>query len=238
MRLEETTLHFRRLPPREARSSIMSHRAYLFAGTDADRARAELSAGLEIARTRRDELDVARLMAQRGTLEGHVGDLDAAVSWLEASLDLRMRVREHRGILMTLATLAVVAAKQGDRARADELLTRAGRMAAEAVDGPGMGGVLLARAEIERGVGDFQAACEALDGALTVFYGVTGLHHYASWVNLQHAYLSLELGNLDEAERRLGLARTGFRGSGTQIGLDHCAAVDARLRAANGLLTG
>jgi predicted ATPase/DNA-binding SARP family transcriptional activator len=239
MRLEETTLHFRRLPPREARSSIMSHRAYLFGRAGScERARAELSAALEIARARRDELDAARLIAQRGALEGHAGDLDAAVAWLEASLDLRMRLGEHRGILMTLATLAVVTAKQGHRARSDELLARARRMADEAVDGPGMGGVLLARGEIERGLGNLQEARAALDGALRVFYGVTGLHHYASWVNLQHAYLSFELGDFPETERRLQLARSGFAESGTQLGLDHCAAVNARLRAANGLLTG
>jgi hypothetical protein len=101
-----------------------------------------------------------------------------------------------------------------------------------------MGGVLLARAEIDRLAGDLQSAREALDGALTVFYGITGLHHYASWVNLQHAYLSLELGDLRETERRLAVARIGFMDSATQLGLECCAVVDARLRAANGLLTG
>jgi predicted ATPase/DNA-binding SARP family transcriptional activator len=239
MRLEETTLHFRRLPPREARSSIMSHRAYIFGGAgDWDRARQELVSALAIVRARSDELDAARLLAQFGMLESKAGDLDAAVAWLEASLDLRTRLREHRGILLTLTALAVVMAQRGDRGRADELLARSGRMADEAVDGPGMGGVMLARAEIERQAGDFEKARDALDAGLTVFYGVTGLRHYASWIHLQHAHLSLGLGDLHETERRLEFARAGFADSGTQLGLDYCAAVDARLRAANGLLTG
>ncbi|HEX4717274.1 MAG TPA: BTAD domain-containing putative transcriptional regulator [Thermoleophilaceae bacterium] len=239
MRLEETTLHFRRLPPREARASIMSHRAYLLIRSDdCEGARDELNAALEIVRASRDDLDAARLLAQRGTLESRAGDLDAAVAWIEASLDLRMRLREHRGILLTLATLAVVTAERGDRERAFELLERARRMAEEAVDGPGMGGVLLARAEIDRKAGDHEKAREAIDTALRVFYGMAGLVHYASWMQLQHAWLSLEVGDLTEAERRLGIARAGFTDSVTPLALDHCAALDARLRAANGLLTG
>jgi predicted ATPase/DNA-binding SARP family transcriptional activator len=239
MRLEETTLHFRRLPPRAARSSIMSHRAYLFGRVgDCDRARDELDAALEIVRQRRDELDAARLLAQRGTVEDRAGDLDAAVAWLEGSLDLRTRLHEHRGILLTLATLAVVTAERGERERAFELLARADRMAEEAVDGPGMGGALLARAEIERSAGDPEKAREAIDAALSVFYGGTGLRHYSSWMHLQHAWLSVDVGDLVEAERRLDIARAGFADSGTVLGLDYCAAVDARLRAANGLLTG
>jgi tetratricopeptide (TPR) repeat protein len=239
MRLEETTLHFRRLPPRDARASIMSHRAYLFRRLgDCDRAREELAAALEIVRERRDQLDVARLLAQRGALEVRAGDLDAAVAWWEASLDLRTRLREHRGILLTLAGLAVATAQRGDRGRAFELLARADRLANEAVDGPGMGGALLARAEIERSAGDPEKARQAIDAALRVFYGGTGLRHYASWMHLQHAWLSLDVGDLPEAGRRVEIARSGFRYSATQLGLDYCAAIEARLRAANGLLTG
>ncbi|MFL5841821.1 MAG: AfsR/SARP family transcriptional regulator [Thermoleophilaceae bacterium] len=238
MRLEETTLHFRRLPPDAAIASLLSHRSYLLRCTGQyGPARDELDAALEIVRARDDELDVARLVAQRGALETAAGDLDAAETWLESSLELRLRLREHRGILLTLATLAVVAAMQGDPERAGELLARAGRMADEAVDGPGMGGVLLAQAEIARVRGLPQDAREALDGALTVFYGGTGLLHYASWVHLQHAHLSLEVGDVTESARRLDLAHGGFADSGTRLGLDYCAALGERLHAANGMLT-
>jgi hypothetical protein len=151
---------------------------------------------------------------------------------------LRLRLREHRGILLTLATLAVVAAMQGDPERAGELLARAGRMADEAVDGPGMGGVMLAQAEVARGAGQPQEAREALDRALAVFYGGTGLLHYASWVHLQHAHLSLEVGDIAETARRLDLAHGGFVDSGTGLGLDYCAALAERLQGANGMLTG
>jgi hypothetical protein len=103
-------------------------------------------------------------------------------------------------------------------------------MADEATDGPGMGAVLLAEAEIHRTSGDAERAREALDGALTVFYGVTGLMHYTSWVHLQHAYVSLEVGDGPESSRRLELARAGFESNGTQLGLEHCAALGALTR--------
>jgi hypothetical protein len=101
-----------------------------------------------------------------------------------------------------------------------------------------MGAVLMAEAEIHRTHGALERACVALDGALNVFYGVTGLLHYAAWVHLQHAYLSLELGDGDEAARRLDQAWAGFSDSRTQFGLDHCIALGERLPAANGVLTG
>src|SRR5207249_438196 len=64
VRLEETIMHFRRLPPRAARASLFSHRSYLlrFAG-ELEAARDELDAALEIVRASGDELDHARLAA-------------------------------------------------------------------------------------------------------------------------------------------------------------------------------
>ena len=239
VRLEETSLHFRRLPPRLARASLLSHRAYLLRSTGRyDDARAQLDAALEIVGERGNPLDGARLVAQRGALETRAGDLDAAEHWLDASLDLRLQLREHRGIMLTLAALAIVASVKGETARSSELLERAMRMSVEADDGPGMGGVLQARAEIHRTRGELEEACNALDGALAVFYGVTGLLHYSSWVQLQVAYLAAEMANHAEAAHRLDLAWSGFADSGTRFGLDHCVAVGERLQAANGVLTG
>jgi tetratricopeptide (TPR) repeat protein len=189
-------------------------------------------------RQRGSALDGARLVAQRGALETRAGDLDQAERWLDASLDVRLRLREHRGILLTLSSLAIVASLRGADERSLELIERAARMGAEADDGPGMGGVLLAKAEIQRTRGEIEQAREALDAALAVFYGVTGLLHYASWVHLQHAYLSQELGDADETGRRLDLAWSGFEQSGTRLGMDHCLAVSERSQPANGLLTG
>jgi tetratricopeptide (TPR) repeat protein len=238
MRLEETSLHFRRLPPHLARASLMSHRSYLFRCTGRfDEARLELDDALAIVRAHGNPLDVARLIAQRGALETRAGDLETAERWLEASLDLRQRLREHRGILLTLSALAIVAALKGEEERSRSLIERAARMGSEADDGPGMGGVLLAQAEIHRNRGEFDKARDALDGGLAVFYGVTGLLHYASWVHVQHAYLSLELGDFPETERRLDQAWSGFEQSGTALGMEHCRAIGERLRAANGMLT-
>jgi predicted ATPase/DNA-binding SARP family transcriptional activator len=227
LRLEETTLHFRRLRPRAALASLLSHRAYLSRGHgEYDTARRQLDAALEIVRVRDDSLDHARMLAQRGCLELRAGELYEAETWLEASLDLRERLREHRGILLTLASLAVGAAMRGDDMRASDLLERARRMAEEAVDGPGMGGVLQAEAEIARFRGDPEKARAAIDGALTVFYGITGLLYYAAWLHLQHAHLSLEVGDTAEVERRLGLAREGFAVVDTTVGLAYCDALE------------
>jgi ATP/maltotriose-dependent transcriptional regulator MalT len=135
-------------------------------------------------------------------------------------------LREHRGILVTLSTLAIVAALRGDPEQAEDLLLRTGRMADEAVDGPGMGAVLMTRAEVARLGGDHQGARDAVDAALRVFYGDEGILH-ASWLQLQHAHLSLEVGEPAEAARRLELARAEFTESGTQLGLDYCAAMGA-----------
>jgi predicted ATPase len=231
MRLEETSLHFRRLPPHVARASIHSHRSYLMrCNRRYGEARDELDRGLEIVRAARDELDEARLLGQRGTLECAAGELDAAVGWLEQSLELRTALGEHRGILLTLTTLSLVTAMRGDAERSADLIARAGRMAQEATDGPGMGGVGLTEAEIHRVTGEPQAAREALDRALGVFYGVNGLMHYASWVQLQYAYLSLDLGEDREAAQRLEVAEAGFTTTRTQLGLDHCAALGALTR--------
>src|SRR3954452_10743662 len=133
MRLEEPTLNFRRLTPRDARSSLLSHRSYLLGHARLrDAAREALDGALEIVRARSDALDEARLLAQRGNLEARAGELDAAEQWLDMSLDLRLRLREHRGILLTLAALAVISARKGARDRADDLLARAAQMANEA----------------------------------------------------------------------------------------------------------
>jgi hypothetical protein len=131
-----------------------------------------------------------------------------------------------------------VASLKGDATRSTDLIERAARMGAEADDGPGMGGVLMARAEIHRTRGEPQRARESLEAALAVFYGVTGLLHYASWVHLQHAYLSLELADVPEVMSRLDQAWNGFEESGTRLGMDHCLAVSERLQAANAMLTG
>jgi tetratricopeptide (TPR) repeat protein len=235
MRLEETSLHFRRLTPRAARASLHSHRSYVSrCRADYDAARAELETALEIVRANGDALDEARLIGQWGALENSAGDLDRAEQLLETSLEMRLRLREHRGIVLSLTTLALVAARRDGPEHSSELLARARRMADEAADGPSMGGVLLAEAEIHRLDGDPQRAREALEGALVVFYGVTGLVHYASWVHLQHAYLSQEVGDLQEAARRLEIARSGFTESGSAVALERCAVVDARLRALTG----
>jgi predicted ATPase/DNA-binding SARP family transcriptional activator len=237
-RLEETSLHFRRLPPEAARASLLSHRAYLYRSIRNNAAaRLALDEALVIVRAHRIELDEARLLAQRGSLEVRADDLDAAEHWLEQSLVLRARLREHRGTLLTLATLGVVAGRKGEQERSAGLLGRATRMAEEAVDGPGMAGVLLAQAELDRSRGDLDAARTALARGLDVFYGVMGLWHYAAWVNLQHAHLSLALGDFDETARRLERAWEGFEQSGTRLGLEHCEVVAERLRAANGALT-
>ena len=239
LRPEETSLHFRRLSPRGARASLLSHRAYLLRCSGRyDDSRAELDAALAIVRESGSALDDARLVAQRGALETRAGDLEAAADWLGRSLTLRRQLREHRGILLTLSALALVASLAGDAGRSADLLARAARMGEEAVDGPGMGAVLLTKAEICRTQGDLEQARLALDGALTVFYEVTGLIHYASWVHLQHAYLSAEAGDNGEAARRLDFAWNGFTESRTQLGLDHCVALGARLRGANSTLTG
>ena len=239
MRLEESSLHFRRLAPRAARVSLLSHLAYVARCTGRyDDARTQLDSALDLVRENGNPLDAARLVAQRGMLETRAGDLDAAEPWLEQSLVIRQRLREHRGILLTHAALAVVAGLKGEPERSQASMTRAWRMAEQVLDGPGMGGVLLARAELYRGTGQLDAAREALNTALTVFYGITGLMGYASWLHLQHAYLSLELGDDDEVTRRLDIAWNGFSASETRSGLEHCRAVGERLRAANGLLTG
>jgi len=131
--------------------------------------------------------------------------------------------------VLTLASLAVVAAMKDDTDRVAEALGRARRMADQAVDGPGMGAVLQAQAEIARLRGAPDEARQALDGALTVFYGTTGLHYYAAWLHLQHAFLSLEVGDVDESARRIELARNDFADSGTTLGLDYCAAIEQAL---------
>jgi tetratricopeptide (TPR) repeat protein len=234
VRFEETGLHFRRLPPKTARASLLGHRAYLHRaeGRFAE-ARADLDLALEIVEAADSHLDTARLTAQRGCVETTAGDLDAAREWLERSLAQRRRLREHRGILLTLANLAVVSAYAGNPAGADALLTEAGQMAREAVDGPGMGAVELARAEIARRGGRLEAARDALEQAIEVFYGRARLANQLAWLHTQQAYLSLELGDLAPAEQKLATARSLFAETDIALGIAYCSAIEERLRAAN-----
>jgi ATP/maltotriose-dependent transcriptional regulator MalT len=144
---------------------------------------------------------------------------------------------EHRGILLTLANLAVVAAYGGDASRAATLLDEAGRMAREAVDGPGMGAVELARAETARHAGQPAAARDALERSLELFYDRAGLWHQLGWLRVQQAYLSLDMGDLAAAERQVGEARARFTECDVPVGTEYCTAIEDRLRAANATLT-
>ncbi|HEX6715179.1 MAG TPA: BTAD domain-containing putative transcriptional regulator [Thermoleophilaceae bacterium] len=234
IRFEETGLNFRRLAPSTARASLLSHRAYLHRslGQFGD-ARVALDAALHLAEADGAELDSARLAAQRGALEATAGDLDAAELWLERSLTERRRLREHRGILLTLANLAVVAGTRGDAVRADALLAQAKRMADEAVDGPGTGAVLLAHAEIARIAGRPDAARAAIDAAIETIYGRQDLIHQVAWLRVQQAYLSLELTDAAAAERQVVDASARFSECDMPLGLRYCDAIEERLRAVN-----
>ena len=238
IRFEETGLHFRRLPPSAARASLLSHRAYLERSRGRfEEARRDLELGLDIAERAGAQLDAARLAAQRGCLEADAGDLDAARSWLERSLAQRRLLREHRGILLTLTNLAVVAAYGEDSVQSGALLADAGRMAREAVDGPGMGAVELARAEIARRAGEPQSAHDALEQAIELFYARAALFHQLGWLRVQQAYLSLDSGDLAAAEREVAAARRLFDDCDIPLGAEYCTAIDDRLRAANAALT-
>jgi predicted ATPase/DNA-binding SARP family transcriptional activator len=238
VRFEETGLHFRRLPPSTARASLLSHRAYIDrAQGDCDTARSTLRVALEIVDGARAKLDSARLAAQRGCVEATAGDLDAAERWLQRSLTERRRLREHRGILLTLANLAVVAAGRGEAELASARLAEARRMAEEAVDGPGMGAVDLARAEIARRAGSEAAARDALEHAIEVFYGLAGFVHQLAWLRVQQAYLSLEIGDVAAAEAQVTAARSRFEESAIAVGVAYCDAIEERIRAANAALT-
>jgi tetratricopeptide (TPR) repeat protein len=238
VRFEETGLHFRRLPPRTARASLLSHQAYLQRAVGRfDDGRIALGTALKIAESAGAELDAARLVAQRGALEVAAGHLEEAERWLERSLAERRRLREHRGILLTLANIAVVAGSRGESARADELVAQAGRMADEAVDGPGMGAVQLARAEIARTAGDAREAREAIERGIESFYARAGLTHQLAWLRVQQAYLSLELDEPVTAEHHVAAARARFTEGDIALGLAYCGALEKRLRAVNGALT-
>jgi predicted ATPase/DNA-binding SARP family transcriptional activator len=238
VRFEETALNFRRLTPITARASLLSHRAYLHRALGQfEDGRAALDAALQIAETAGAELDQARIVAQRGALEAAAGELDAAEHWLDRSLTQRRRLREHRGILLALANLAVVAAYRGDANRAEALLAQAMQMANEAVDGPGSGAVNSARAEVARTAGRPDLAREAIEHAVDASYGRSDLAHQVAWLRVQQAHLSLELGDVAAAERHVDDAKTRFTRCEIPLGLAYCAAVDARLRAVNGALT-
>ena len=237
VRFEETGLHFRRLRPSTARASLLSHRAYIErAQRDCGAARATLREALDIAEAARAELDSARLAAQRGCVEATAGDLDAAERWLQRSLSERRRLREHRGILLTLANLAVVAAGRGEAELAAARLAEARRMAEEAVDGPGMGAADLARAEIARRAGEHGVARDAIEHALAVFYGIAGFVHQGAWLRVQQAYLSLEIDDVAAAEAHVSAARPRFEEAAIAVGIAYCSAIEERIRTANAAL--
>jgi hypothetical protein len=110
-------------------------------------------------------------------------------------------------------------------------------MADEAVDGPGMGAVQLARAEIARTAGRPEIAREAIEHAIEVIYGRAELTHQTAWLRVQQAYLSLELGDVAAAERQVAAARVRFAECEIPLGAEYCSALEQRLQVANGALT-
>jgi hypothetical protein len=109
-------------------------------------------------------------------------------------------------------------------------------MADEALDGPGMGAVDLARAEIARRVGDSAAARGAIEHAIGVFYGLATFVHQLAWLRVQQAFLSLELDDPASAETQVRDARARFEEARIPLGIDYCSVIEERIQAANAAL--
>jgi hypothetical protein len=110
-------------------------------------------------------------------------------------------------------------------------------MADEAVDGPGMGAVELARAEMARQAGDPGTAHDAIEHAIEAIYMRARLAPPLAWLRVQQAYLSLELGDSAAAEREIAAAQTLFTECDIPLGGAYCDALEQRVRAVNGALT-
>ena len=95
----------------------------------------------------------------------------------------------------------------------------------------------MAPFQIERAAGHLEIARRAVTRAGDVFYTGTGGWHHATWLYLQRAYLSFELGDYEEAVAREADARSALAEAGNPVGLAYCDALQTRLRAANAALT-
>jgi tetratricopeptide (TPR) repeat protein len=118
--LEETAMHFRRVPPALSRGFVLGHIAHVhrIAGRHDD-ARAALDRALPIVRAHGDELGEGMVLLQRGNLERDAGDLEAAADHLTRGLALRRRLRD------ALATAGVQPLECADGERFDAARQRA-----------------------------------------------------------------------------------------------------------------
>ena len=230
--LEETVMHFRRVPPALSRAFVLGHVAQVHRiERRHGAARAVLEEALAIVRAHGDELGEGLLLLQLGTLERDAGDLAAAAGLLERGLELRRRHRDVRGVVVGLSGLGVVAGRTGDRERAEHLLAEPRRIVDARVDGPGKAGCCMALADVAHAAGDPAGALGWLREALRAFYDRANLPAHASWVHLMAAHDAFALGDRTATEHHLQQARAAFALTGDRIGPGCCAALERRATA-------
>jgi predicted ATPase/DNA-binding SARP family transcriptional activator len=236
--LEETAMHFRRVPPALSRAFVLGHIAHVhrIAGRHDD-ARAALDRALPIVRAHGDELGEGMVLLQRGNLERDAGDLEAAADHLSRGLALRRRLRDARGVIVGLNGLGIVAGRAGDRERAEGILAEPRRLAEARVDGPGQSGCCVAMADVARCAGDHAAARDWLVEALERFSEPTGLPGHASWLHVMAAHEALALHDGAALRHHLGRARAAFTVTGDRLGPRCCDALQRLAGDANGVLT-
>jgi predicted ATPase len=233
--LEETAMHFRRVPPSLSRAFVLAHMAavHRLAGRHAD-SRAALDEALRVVRAHGDVLGEGLVELQRGNLEREAGDLEAAETHLVRGLDLRRGAGDVRGVMVALNALGVVAGRNGDRERAERILAEPLRLAEARADGPGQSGCCVAMADVAHVAGDHAAAHRWLVEALERFPEPAGLPGHASWLHLMAGHEALALADHAALLRHLDRARELFAVTGDLAGPACC---DALADAANATLT-
>ncbi|MEU6641823.1 BTAD domain-containing putative transcriptional regulator [Saccharomonospora sp. NPDC046836] len=177
-----------------------------------------------------DDLGRAHSLNHLGCVLRDAGEYGEAAERLTEARQIRRRLGDHRGELLTSANLGVVRAVSGDieRGRHD---VRACLAAAEAIDDrPAASGLLGMLAAIELAAGRLPAARTLYGRAVRRFAHQTW-PRIEGWHRLMAAELAADLG--DQAGAGLELDRAAVL-----FGRQHCAVAEARVHALRLVLTG
>ena len=132
-----------------------------------------------------------------------LGRIDEAAPRLQQGLDLSVRMGELWNRTELTADLAIIAALEGDRDRADRLIGEA-RMIARETDRFAVSYVAYASARVHHAAGRAPEAEAAYRRALEVI-GATEYHLPMAWIQLRFVEFLLERGRLAEARTELEL---------------------------------
>jgi predicted ATPase/DNA-binding SARP family transcriptional activator len=224
--LEETMLLGRRVGVTQATAYVLSAMGYAARlSGDHRTAVSMISDSMSHFMGMGDELARAQALHQLGCIHRDGGEYSAAGEALTLARELRLRLGDRRGELLTDLNLALLHARQGENDRGLASARRSLHRFESAGDQVGMGAALTVLAAIELLQGEIRAAREMYGQAADRF---APWRRVSGWLRLMEAELSVELAEPHRANREIDNAAAIFHPN-------RCLIAGPRLAALRGL---